>query len=96
MRWAYTQPVVEKDNRQSNFDLRTGAQILPDDSSREGRALYQSYKKGFEPRLGFAWRPTDQWVLRGGYGITQYMEGTGANLRLPLNPPLLLRVRREL
>ena len=25
--------------------------------------------------------------VRGGYGITQYMEGTGANLRLPLNPP---------
>jgi hypothetical protein len=87
MRWAYTQPVVEKDNRQSNFDLRTGAQIFPDDSSREGRALYNDYKKGFEPRLGFAWRPSDRWVLRGGYGITQYMEGTGANLRLPLNPP---------
>ncbi len=25
--------------------------------------------------------------MRGGYGISQYMEGTGANLRLPLNPP---------
>ncbi len=35
----------------------------------------------------FAFRPTDRWVVRGGYGITQYMEGTGANLRLPLNPP---------
>jgi hypothetical protein len=87
LRWAYTQPVVEKDNRQSNFDLRTGAQILPDDSSREGRAMYQAYKKGFEPRLGAAWRPTDRWVFRGAYGISQYMEGTGANLRLPLNPP---------
>ena len=87
MRWAYTQPVIEKDNRQSNFDLTTGRQIFPDDSSREGRALYKAYKKGFEPRLGFAFHPTDRWVLRGGYGITQYMEGTGANLRLPLNPP---------
>ena len=26
-------------------------------------------------------------MLRGGYGISQYMEGTGSNLRLPLNPP---------
>ena len=25
--------------------------------------------------------------MRGGYGISQFMEGTGANLRLPLNPP---------
>ncbi len=87
MRWAYTQPIVEKDNRQSNFDLRTGQQILAQDGDRESRALYQAYKKGFEPRLGFAWRPAERWVFRGGYGISQYMEGTGANLRLPLNPP---------
>ncbi len=87
MRWAYTQPVVEKDNRQGNFDLRTGQEILAADGSRESRALYNSYTKGFEPRLGVAWRPSEGWVVRGGYGISQYMEGTGANLRLPLNPP---------
>jgi len=87
MRWAYTQPVVEKDNRQSNFDLRTGQQILATDGDREARALYKAYKKGFEPRLGFAWQASERWVFRGGYGISQYMEGTGANLRLPLNPP---------
>ena len=87
LRWAYTQPLVEKDNRQGNFDLTTGQEIVAQDGSRESRALYKSYKKGFEPRLGFAWRPADRWVVRGGYGISQYMEGTGANLRLPLNPP---------
>src|SRR4051812_15175496 len=87
MRWAYTQPLVEKDNRQSNFDLTTGKQTLAQDGSRESRALYKSYKKGFEPRLGAAWRPSENWVVRGAYGISQYMEGTGANLRLPLNPP---------
>jgi hypothetical protein len=87
MRWAYTQPVVEKDNRQANFDLTTGQEIFAEDGSRESRALYKAYKKGFEPRLGAAWRPSDRWVLRAGYGISQYMEGTGANLRLPLNPP---------
>jgi hypothetical protein len=87
MRWAYTQPIVEKDNRQANFDLTTGTEIFAANGSRESRALYKSYKKGFEPRLGLAWRPVDRWVLRGGYGIAQYMEGTGANLRLPLNPP---------
>jgi TonB dependent receptor len=86
-RWAYTQPIVEKDNRQSNFDLTTGQQIPAQDGSRESRALYKAYKKGFEPRLGLAWRPTERWVVRGAYGISQYMEGTGANLRLPLNPP---------
>ena len=87
MRWAYTQPVVEKDNRQGNFDLKTGQEILATDGSRTERALYNSYKKGFEPRLGLAWRPADAWVVRSAYGVSQYMEGTGANLRLPLNPP---------
>jgi len=87
MRWAYTSPLVEKDNRQSNFNLQTGAQIIAKDGSIEDRALYKPYKKGFEPRFGFAWSATDRLVFRGGYGISQYMEGTGSNLRLPLNPP---------
>src|SRR6184192_1810302 len=51
------------------------------------RSLYQPFRKGFEPRLGFALRQGERWVFRGRYGISQYMEGTGANLRLPLNPP---------
>ena len=87
LRWAYTQPVVEEANRQANFSLTTGQEIIAADGSRESRALYQPYYKGFEPRLGLAWRPDERWVVRGGYGISQYMEGTGANLRLPLNPP---------
>ena len=87
MRWAYTSPLVEQDNRQSNFDLVTGQQIVASDGSIEDRALYKAYYKGFEPRLGVAWTLNDRWVVRGGYGISQFMEGTGANLRLPLNPP---------
>lgn len=90
LRWAYTSPLVEKDDRQSNFDVAppfgngTGVQTFASD---ENRALYDSYYGGFEPRLGFAWSASDRLVFRGGYGISQYMEGTGANLRLPLNPP---------
>ncbi len=84
LRWAYTSPLVEKDNRQSNFDLKTGKQIVASD---QDRALYEPYYKGFEPRLGLAWTINDRTVFRAGYGISQFMEGTGANLRLPLNPP---------
>lgn len=87
LRWAYTSPLVEQDNRQSNFDLATGQQQLAGDGSIEDRALYAPYYKGFEPRLGAAWTLGERWVVRGGYGISQFMEGTGANLRLPLNPP---------
>jgi hypothetical protein len=86
LRWAYTSPLVEKDDRQANFDLITGRQLL---AAQDGnsRALYAPYYKGFEPRLGFAWNPSPDWVVRGAYGIVQYMEGTGANLRLTMNPP---------
>ncbi len=93
LRWAYSSPFVEKDNRQSNFDVApplgngTGVQSFAADGSTEDRALYKPFYNGWEPRLGFAWRPTDRWVVRGGYGISQYMEGTGSNLRLPMNPP---------
>ena len=51
------------------------------------RALYDPYWKAFEPRIGFAWNPTQKLVFRMGYAISTFMEGTGANLRLPLNPP---------
>ncbi len=88
LRWAYTSPLVEKDNRQSTFDLVSGRQIFAQDGSLEDRALYKPYYKGYEPRVGAAYTATDRLVFRGGYGISQFMEGTGANLRLPLNPPL--------
>ena len=86
LRWAYTSPFVEQDNRQVNFDL-TNARVLLAGRDGNSRALYDAYYNGWEPRLGLAYRKGDRWVFRGGYGITQYMEGTGANQRLPLNPP---------
>jgi hypothetical protein len=86
LRWAYTSPWVEKGNRQANFDLTNAAQLLAGQNGNS-RALYDSFYNGWEPRIGFAYRMGDRWVFRGGYAISQYMEGTGANQRLPLNPP---------
>jgi hypothetical protein len=45
------------------------------------------------PRVGFAFSPKrfdDRFVVRGGYGITNFLEGTGANLRLTLNAPFFI------
>jgi hypothetical protein len=84
--WEYTSPLVEKDDRQINIDLATG-QVLEAGKNGASRALYDPYYGGFEPRVGFAWTPSDKWAVRGAFGIVQYMEGTGKNLRLPANPP---------
>jgi outer membrane receptor protein involved in Fe transport len=89
LRWEYTQPVYEVADRQSNFDLTTGKQLF---AGKDGnsRALYNAYYKQFMPRVGLAWVPDvlkSKLVARAGYAIISFMEGTGANLRLPLNPP---------
>jgi Carboxypeptidase regulatory-like domain/TonB dependent receptor len=92
--WEYTSPLVEKDDRQINIDLQTG-QILQAGQNGASRALYDAYYGGFEPRIGFAWTPSEKWVVRGAFGIVQYMEGTGKNLRLPANPPYFTEGQRS-
>ena len=89
LRWEYTQPVYEVADRESNFDLTTGRQLF---AGRDGnsRALFEAYYKQFMPRVGIAWVPDafkNKLVARAGYTIISFLEGTGANLRLPLNPP---------
>jgi outer membrane receptor protein involved in Fe transport len=85
LRWEYASPIREENNQQVNFDINTGARIEPGGAFGDG--LYDAYYGGFSPRVGFAWTPNDKTVFRGGYGMVQYQEGTGANCRLPLNPP---------
>jgi len=89
LRWEYHSPLVEVLDRQTNFEPFTGKQLL---AGKDGnsRALYNPFKKDFQPRVGFAWTPAalgGKTVFRGAYTISSFMEGTGTNLRLPLNPP---------
>jgi hypothetical protein len=91
--WEYLSPWVEQDDRQSNIDLTTG-QLLLAGQNGASRALYDAFYGGWEPRVGFAWSPTPNWVVRGAFGIVQYMEGTGKNLRLTQNPPFNYEGRR--
>src|SRR5215471_14758858 len=86
LRWEYTQPIYEVADRQVNINTATG-QLLYAGKNGNSRALYNPYYKQFEPRIGIAWNPTKRFVFRTGYAISTFLEGTGANLRLPLNPP---------
>ena len=89
MRWEWHQPLYEVADRQSSFEPYSGKLLLAGQDGNS-RALYNAYNRDFQPRVGFAYTPKKlggKTVFRGAYTVSSFMEGTGTNLRLPLNPP---------
>ena len=89
LRWEYDQPMYEVHNHQDNINPYTGA-ISYAGVNGASRSLVNSYWEGFQPRIGFAYAPDSlhsRFVMRGGFAITQFMEGLGAGQRMVLNPP---------
>ena len=86
LRWNFDQPIYEVNNKMANLNLATGA-IEYAGQNGNSRALYNAIYNQFQPRIGFAYSFRPRLVVRGGYGITSYLEGSGANLRLTQNPP---------
>ena len=86
VRWEFDQPIYEVNNKMANVNMQT-LQIEYAGVDGNSRALYDPDYKQFQPRVGFAYQATSRFVIRGGYGISSYLEGTGANLRLTQNPP---------
>jgi hypothetical protein len=88
LRWELHTPWCEVDNRQDNFGLISGTVEY---AGQDGNncALYNQYNgiTNFQPRLGIAWNPMKHTVVRTAYTLSNYLEGTGTNLRLPINPP---------
>jgi Carboxypeptidase regulatory-like domain/TonB dependent receptor len=91
LRYDAHMPWVEANNAQANYNIATGNIDLAGKNGAS-RALYKGFYGGrdFQPRVGFAWTPAalgDHTVIRGAFTISSYLEGTGTNLRLTLNPP---------
>lgn len=100
LRWEYTSPFREKDKRELNYDLTTGQALFAGEipagacvghaaGCLANQKMYDAYYGGFSPRLGAAWSLDSKTVIRGGYGLVQYMEGAGANGRLAQNTPFV-------
>ena len=91
LRYDAHTPWVETNNEQANYNIATGNIDLAGKNGAS-RGLYEGFYGGrdFQPRIGFAWTPAvlgDHTVIRGAFTISSYLEGTGTNLRLTLNPP---------
>jgi hypothetical protein len=88
LRWDYFRHAKFEDGLQYNWDPQTGNVIVPPEARERVSPLYSPQitivtgevfpspmKTNFRPRLGVAYRITDRFVIRGGYG--QYTEALG-------------------
>jgi hypothetical protein len=91
LRWEVHTPWNEVRNRQTNFQEFTGQVLLSGKTNlfNDNNALYNQYNgiTNFQPRVGLAFSPTRSMVIRASYTLSNFLEGTGTNLRLTRNPP---------
>jgi hypothetical protein len=91
LRYAHDQPIYEVNNKEDTVDTSSLSDIpgTLEFAGQNGnsRALYNPYYLEFMPRIGFALQVDPRFVLRGGYGITDDLEGTGINFRMSENAP---------
>ena len=97
MRWEYQPPLFEVADRLSSWNPKTvdprsglagGYDFAGSCKECTGRRYFGKRSfKDFGPRLGFAWRATDNWVLRGAYGIMYEGDPPNGYNAVPLGKP---------
>jgi hypothetical protein len=77
LRYDYTAPYAEKYGRLANLDVAadfSGVAVVTPVSAGPytgsfPKTLIDPDRNNFSPRLGFAWKPNNKYVVRGGYSI---------------------------
>lgn len=89
VRWEYNTPAVDVKGlwRSLSFDTKTGGlpTVIPNIGTEY--EFYKPQKALFMPRLGLAYRPSDNWVIRAGLGIYNNVHQLNNYTILNLNPP---------
>jgi hypothetical protein len=91
LRWEYNSPATDVQGLWRSAEWTNGLNNPPEFVPAQIRTVYQFYKpskKQFMPRLGLAYRLTDDWVVRSGFGIYYNVHQLNNYTILNLNPPL--------
>lgn len=89
LRYEYNTPAVDIKGLWRSLSFEQQVNGIPTVIPNIGTEFefYKSQKKLFMPRLGFAYRWTDDWVFRGGFGIYYNVHQLNNYTILNLNPP---------
>jgi hypothetical protein len=96
LRYDYFSPIIEVNNRQSNFNYATGT-LIQAATNGASRALVNADKANLAPRIGFAFTPNGQC----GYGHSRRLrnflqragDSDGGTTAVGVQPALLLRAQ---
>ena len=88
LRWQLFTPIYEIGNRETNVQELTG-KIQLAGAGGVGDAMYNQYNgiANFLPRIGLAWSPLRNTVVRAALSRSSFSEGTGEYNRLATNAP---------
>lgn len=99
LRYEYNGPYTEAHNQIANLDVASGfaaaASVLPGQTGVFNGAypgsLIHPDRNNFAPRLGVAWRPLKQTVVRAGYGINYNLAQYGSIIQnFAFQPPFAI------
>jgi len=86
IRYEFDSPAVDAANQMTTFDRAT-AQLVRVGSHGYSRSGYSPQRDAFAPRIGLAWKPSANLVVRSGYGVFYDSGTTVVNSSLYFNPP---------
>ena len=92
-RWEYFPMPSRLDRGIERYDVETGKVLLCGVGSIPSDCGIKASKTRFGPRIGLAYRPTNKWVVRAGYGLTN--DPYEALELVRANYPILIQVKAD-